>query len=90
MLRILKEQFLLFEIEIERRLSRIEIKNVEIADGDASQEGRKLAVDNFLSGEPTRSFVNKVDAAHFSGVIESLQGSESGDESLSDVRLGYR
>ena len=44
-----------------------------------------MAVDNFLSGEPTRSFVEKVDAAHINRVVESLQGSESGDESLSDV-----
>ena len=56
MIRGLKEQFLLFQVEVERRLNRLELKNVEIADGGTSQEERGLAVDNFLSGEPTHSF----------------------------------
>ena len=86
MLRVLKEQFLIFEIEIKRRLNILEIKNVEVAVDATLQEGRELAVDNFLSGEPTRSFVEKVDTAMLMlGVVHSLQGSENEDESSSDI-----
>ena len=72
LLRGIKEQFLSFEVEIEKRLHMIDIKNVEIADGDTSQDGRKLAVDEFLSGEPTPSFIKKVEAAHDNGVVDPL------------------
>ena len=63
----------------------IDTKNVETADGDTSQEGRKLAVDEFLSSKPTRSFIEKVNAAHDNGVVDPLQSVENEDESSSEI-----
>ena len=37
-----------------------------------------------MSGKPTLSFTEKVDAAHDKEVVESLQNSESGEESSSE------
>ena len=85
MLKGLKEQFLSFEIEIERRLHMVDIKNVEAADGNASQDGRKLTVDEFLSGESPPSFIEKDEAVHNNGVVNLLQGVENYEESLSEI-----
>ena len=43
-------------------------------------------MDNFLSGEPTRSFVEKVDSVHVNEEVESLQDSrrKSEEEGSSD------
>ena len=63
----------------------VDVKNVESADGDTSQDERKLAVDEFLSGEPTPSFIEKVDAAHDNEVVEPLQNTKDYDESSSEI-----
>ena len=63
----------------------VDVKNVESADGDTSQDERKLAVDEFLSAEPSPSFVEKVDATHDNGVVEPLQNAKDYDESSSEI-----
>ena len=68
-----KEQFFSLEVEIERNLKLIDVKNVESAVIDTSQDGRALTPGDFLSGRPTSSFTEKVDTAHEKEVAESLQ-----------------
>ena len=86
MLREKNEQFLLLEVEVERRLNRFKLKDVGFANGGTSQDDCGSAVDNVLNGEPIRSFVEKVDSVRINEEVESLQdsGSESGEEGSSD------
>ena len=85
-----KEQFLSFKIEIERRLNVVDEKNVESADGDTSQDGRVLTVDDYLSDEPTPSFIEKVDAIHNKGVDGPLQNVKDYDDGSSEISGGVR
>ena len=72
-----KERFLNLEGEIEKKvLNMVDIKNVEFADGDTSQDERRSAVDKSVGGEPTSSFIGKVDDIHGNEVVDPLPEDE--------------
>ena len=62
----------------------VDIKNVESAGGDTSQDERKSSVDESVGGEPTPSFVGKFDDIH-GNEVHPLQAYECYEESLSEI-----
>ena len=89
-LRKKKNQFLLFEVEIERRINQFDLKTGEVVVVGTSQDGHGSTEDNVLGGKPTLSFIEEVEPVQDNEEVELSQtsgsecekGSSSGSEKI--------
>ena len=88
-----KDQFLLLEVEIERRISQFDLKSGEVSVDGTSQDGRDLTKDNVSSSEPILSFIEKVEPVYDKEEVKSSQTSSSeseGESSSGSKKSGWR